>query len=210
MIPYIRPKAAGTALLLMFMLFYTACRKPETPIKGQAEKHMSMNAATTGNISLWDVYRKLPQTIAYNLAGSIRLDTARAEWIYRSKGLLTRIPTGSGRNNWLYIFQPYTDPAGIKVYAVRFYGEKNDATGFTGKQIWVDMQEWHLYGVGYTNNKPTAFLEPQPLATPGWEACMMDHGDFTWMRWAKSISGRKNGRPEPGCGLQADLMAVVV
>jgi hypothetical protein len=135
-------------------------------------------SGTAGKISLWDVYQKLPHTIAYNLADSIQFDTTRVEWIYRQTGLLVRIPTSSGTRSWIYVFQPYDAPADIKVYAVKFYQESGTSTNFTGEQAWVDLQDWHGYAVHYTNNRPDGFLEPQKLSEPGWEPCMMDHGDF--------------------------------
>ncbi len=176
---HLRWQILSAVLLICLSICYTSCRKmAESKPLPDVQKNIPLSSTRAGEISLWDSYRKLPQTIAYNLGDSIRFDTSRTEWIYRQTGLLTRIPTSTGTRNWLYVFQPYDAPDEIKVYAVKFYQESGNATNFTGKQVWVDLQTWKGYAVDYANNIPTGFLQPQELAYQDWEACMLNQGDF--------------------------------
>jgi hypothetical protein len=178
MIKHLRWQTLGIVALFL-SIFYGSCRKmPDAKQETEKQMNVPMSSSRQGDISLWDIYQRLPQTIAFNLSSDIKFYSSRIEWIYRPTGLLVRIPTTAGINNWIYAFQPNDAPSDLKVFAVKFFQEAGDGSKFTGKQMWVDLQTWKGYGVSYVNNVPTAFLKPKELAHADWESCMLSNGDF--------------------------------
>lgn len=168
----------GLLITLSLLIFYSSCRKAELP-KEKAQNRKTMSGSAQLKIDLSDVVAKLPATIMYNLGSDAKLYTSRTEWQYSNVGLIMRIPTTQGNNNYLYATKTYDKPDQTNVYAVKFIPNKSSPdTPFNGKQVWLDFQQWKGYGIEYKDGVPISYLEPQVLAIPNWEELTLEYGHY--------------------------------
>jgi len=70
----------------------------------------------------------------------------------------------------------YTPDAGSSSNSLN---ASTSSSGYTGKQIWVDLQDWKAYGIQYQNNQPISYMQPEELAEVGWEERALAYGHFT-------------------------------
>lgn len=169
-----------TLLALFSILLHSGCKKQDLVRKqgdhgptGLMQTQIGVRPIT---ISTDEIFTQLPQTIMYNLADKAKLYVGRAEWSYQKDYLMVRIPVTADSSSFIYAAKSYEYPdAGVHVYAVRFFEEPGSTPGsFTGRQMWINFQDWHVYGVRYDNGIPTNHLNPVKLADPDWETCAME------------------------------------
>lgn len=133
------------------------------------------------SISLQEIAQQLPQTVMHNIGNSVTLYTDRVQWIYKEEYLMLRIPLSEGNESWMYAVKPYNNPnGGVHVYKVNFYptNYSNDSS-FSGRQMWVNFQDWKVYGVRFENGVAINSLTPVKFADPGWEKCAMKNNLFS-------------------------------
>lgn len=169
-------------LLITLNLQLSSCKKEilDTHSPKEAESKLGMNQVNL-TIDLKDIYAKLPSTILYNLGQNDKanLYLNRAQWQYTSDGLLARIPTSTSKYNFIYAYKSYADPGTLNVYAVQFTPDANSTDdNFSGKQVWIDFQNWKAYGIQYQKNVAVSYMNPQVLAEPDWEQRAMAYGHF--------------------------------
>lgn len=173
---------AGRSILLLFFfaVAYSSCQKPELEEIKQSEELKTMNGSTQLQIDLADVVAKLPKTTLYNLGSGAQIYLNRAQWRYDDAGVMVRIPTTEeGYNTYIYVAKRYSDPEATNVYAVQYFPDAGaTSTAFSGKLMWLDLQDWSMYGISYSPNRPIDYMVPRNWASPGWETCMLDNEHF--------------------------------
>lgn len=178
--PSYKPKALyrlGIVFATLVAMLYPSCQKPE--LLSQKPKAVPISGSIDLKVDLSDVVAKLPKTLMHNLGTDAKLYVSRVQWHYNDRGIIMRIPTTSGINNYLYVTKTYANPEQTNVYAVKFIPKSLTAdTPFSGKQVWLDFQEWKGYGIEYVNGQPVNYLEPQILAAPDWESLTLKHGHY--------------------------------
>lgn len=168
------PVKAVLTLLLLASISLFSCQKEALPQKEPiADKMQAMNASVSSRIDFEDVIDKLPQSVLYNLGTQAKFDFDHVEWTNTENYLLARIPT-NGSNGYIYITQENNDPADVKAYMVQFIPDAGfNPESFSGKQTWIDLQDWHYYGIIYKNDAPISYFDPVKLARPDWEVCAL-------------------------------------
>src|SRR5690606_18129283 len=104
-----------------------------------------------------------------------------SEWIYEEEYLALRIPVVKGGFSYIYAIKPYNNPeGGVYLFGLQFLSDRqrNDSGAFTGRQMWINFQDWHVYGVRFDQRQITNHLSPIKLADPKWERCAMAHKRF--------------------------------
>jgi hypothetical protein len=172
-----------TACMLLLccssVFIYPGCRKPE-PDKLIVEKMETMDAEAPVTIKFSEIYQKLPQTIVYAAAAKLNFYTGRAEWIRTETNLTVRIPLDNTNTDFVYAVKEFNNPGETNVYIVTLELEdgatEND---FTGKKLWLDLQDWTYYAIQYEHNTAIKGIVPVVLSKSGWEQCMLDAGSFS-------------------------------
>jgi hypothetical protein len=167
---------------LMTAVSLTSCKKASLDKADEQQSKVRMEAAGM-KISVEEIYAQLPQTIMHNLADKVKIDVTRAEWIYEKDYLMVRIPLNDAVNkSYLYAVKYYSDPiAKPRVYLSQFIPDNADdskPTDFSGKQIWINLQDWQIYGVQFEHNMAVGYMQPVPIDPPNWETEMLDAGYF--------------------------------
>lgn len=157
-----------------------SCKKEfkEKPAAARPLTPMSGSASVTINIE--EAYGRLPQTIMYNLADQVTLHLDKVQWRYEEEYLMARIPLNEAENrSYLYAVKPYNAPTGpVRAYLVQFFHDPGSTQDdFSGRQMWLNLQDYNLYGVEYDHNDPVQFMDPTPI-NPYWESELYDAGLF--------------------------------
>ncbi|KAA5534585.1 hypothetical protein F0919_08160 [Taibaiella lutea] len=168
-------------LPLFLFLWITGCKKKQFNEEDKAIERMStMSGQAATGIRMSDIMKKLPQTILYALGDSVKFYTGKYESRITDSTLTVRIPTTTDGNHFVYAVRFFSNPADVKVYLISFEPERGSTpANFTGKQIWLDMQDYNYYGIQYANNVAQGYMTPVNLADPGWEECMISNGYFS-------------------------------
>lgn len=181
--------------VLLMLLAVGACKKPEISKKEPAAKLLSAHANIAINIE--DMVAKVPKTILYNLGDSLHLYLDRAQWRWESNCLKVRIPMSLNSNSFLCGIKYYDNPDETLVYISQFIHDRGSSNlNFSGMQVWIDLQDWNVYGLQYKNDSVIAYSDPIQLADPGWEQCALESGAFGFNERGKIIvkdSGNESG-----------------
>jgi len=163
------------ALVLMPCIWVQACKKPAID---EPPKEL-ISGQITLDMNIEDIYAALPQTIFYNLSkDGLQFYAGRAQWNKGTDYITVRIPTSQGDDAYIYAVKTLQDPT-IKTYAVQYLPAPNSTSAsFTGRQMWLDFQNWHAYGVQFNQGQPVAHMVPGKLVDPGWETCALENGKF--------------------------------
>ncbi len=177
--PSIKRKGLAGFLALAFItLLYPSCKKPQLEETPKPSK--TVNGQVPVTINLEEVYARLPQTVMYNLAGDVHLNLAEAQWRYEQEYVMVRIPLNNAVDrSYLYAVKPYNAPLGpVRSFLVQFLPEDGStASDFSGKQMWLNLQDGQVYGVSYVHNTATSFLTSEPTYQY-WELSMLNAGLF--------------------------------
>lgn len=166
-------------LLLACSLCYTSCRKPGVAEQQPQSVKKTITARMELKMEMADVVARMPQTIMYSLGNKAKFYTDRAQWQYTDKGLLARIPTTEGRNKYIYALKPYSNPGTIDVYAVQFMpDEAYKGDTYSGKMVWLNLQDGNLYGITYKKGMVVGQMQPQQLFPTCLEQSMLERGYF--------------------------------
>lgn len=183
--------ARSFLIFASLLLLYASCRKPDLEQQKPKASLQTMNGTEDLTIDVSDIVAKLPKTMLHNLGMRAKIYPDKAEWQYNSYGLIMRIPTSDRSNNtYIYASKSYADPSKTHVYLVAYTPPAGSASntnimsasasssGYSGKQIWVDLQDWKAYGIEYQNNQPVNYLTPQTIVVPDWESKTVQHGHY--------------------------------
>jgi|GEM_PF-3078432 len=188
------------ALILIPCIWVQACRKPAL----EDQKKELINGQITLDMNIEDIYAALPQTMFYNLSkDGLQFYVGRAQWNKGTDYIIARIPTTQGNNAYIYAVKKLQDPK-IKTFAVQYIPAANSSpSSFTGRQMWVDFQNWHAYGVQFSQGQVVSHLEPTRIVDLGWESCAMGEGNFVVNASGKIIikgttAGKTANRPTGG------------
>jgi len=169
----------GVVVFLFCMI--NGCRKPFEEKQPKPSQSTARSGSAKLTIDVEDILAGLPKTAMYNLIKDkkVNLYLGRAQWEYTPSGLTVRIPTSETNYNYLYATKRYDAPEKTNVYAVRYWpGEGSSDADFTGVTEWVDFQDWKVYSVKMEANTIISYMEPMPIASPGWEQTKMAYGHF--------------------------------
>ena len=170
----------ATLLFAFVTLFYPSCRKPSLEETTKPNMLKTVSGQTPVTINLEEIYARLPQTVMYNLAGDVHLYLDQAQWRYEQEYVMVRIPLNNAVNrSYLYAVKPYNAPLGpVRSFLVQFLPEHGSTSSdFTGKQMWLNLQDGQVYGVSYVHNTATSFLTPESTYQY-WELSMLIAGLF--------------------------------
>lgn len=165
-------------LLIVASIFILGgCKKTYEIKKEKAQSGDNKTYSADVTISIQEIFAQLPQTVMYNLKDEANFLIGSAEWIYTEEYLAVKIPVTEGGFSYIYAVKPYNNPdGGVHVYGVQFLrDEGNESDEFTGRQMWINFQDWHVYGVRFDEGQITNHLTPVKLADPGWETCAMEN-----------------------------------
>lgn len=168
------------SFLAIVSLVNFACRKTEMKENPNEKQSIKKTAISKQElfIDVEDIYAALPPIIMHNLPDA-KLYVGRAQWKYTDDGILVRIPTSEGNNGYIYATKTMANPEKVNVYAVKYIPDASSTDrSFSGKEIWIDFQDWKYYGLDYKNNIPASHMEPQVLAQPDWELLTTMHGHY--------------------------------
>lgn len=157
---------------------FSSCRKPFE--KDNPKPASTIDGQVSVIINAEEMYACLPQTIMNNLAGDVHLYLNEAQWRYEQEYVMVRIPLNNEANRtYLYGVKPYNAPLGpTRSFLVQFRPDAGSTpSDFSGRQMWLNLQDWKKYGVKYVHNHATEFMEPVGI-NPSWEAIMLDAGLF--------------------------------
>jgi len=169
----------GVVVFLFCMI--NGCKKSfqeGTPKASQVA--MTEHGAVT--IDMQEIYAALPRTVMHNVADQFKAYMGEVQWRYESEYLIVRIPLNHEQNqSFLYAVRPYNNLTGLPhVYLVQYFPESGTIDkNFTGRQMWINFQDWKAYGVKYENGQAFDSLIPVKLAEPSWESCAYDNGAFS-------------------------------
>lgn len=176
-----RPNATKAYLVaLLFISLISSCRKPDIKTNDGKGKSKLMTSSVPVTISMEEIYAQLPQSIMYNLGGTISIDVSLAEWRYEAEYVMVRIPLNQATNkSYLYAVKGYANPTGRPhVYLSEFIPDAGSTRfDFSGRQMWVNLQDWKVYGVKYSHNAATETMAPIRI-NPYWESTMNEAGLF--------------------------------
>lgn len=179
MTSYLNFCKSGILLVVLAVTgMFSACRKTFQEDKPKPVSIISGQVPTT--ITVEEMYARLPQTIMYNLADQVTLHLDKAQWRYEEEYLMARIPLNEEENrSYLYAVKPYNAPTGpVRAYLVQFFHNPGSTRDdFSGRQMWLNLQDYSIYGVEYAHNTPTRFMDPIPI-NPYWESELYDAGLF--------------------------------
>lgn len=170
------------AAILLALSLIAGCRKPDFKQNASRADLQALNGQVPVTISMEEIYAQLPQSILYNMADQIHIDVSLAEWRYEANGVMVRIPLNQSDNiSYLYAVKTYAHPtAKPRVFLSQFLPEPGSTRAdFSGKHMWLNLQDWKFYGVKYVHNTATEHMEP--IASefgPDWESNMVDEGLF--------------------------------
>lgn len=167
-------------LAIAFVAGLVSCKK-DFKGKSDAPKPLTpMSGSASATINIEEAYSRLPPTIMYNLADQVTLHLDKVQWRYETEYLMARIPLNEEENrSYLYAVKPYNDPTGpVRAYLVQFFHNSGSTQDdFSGKQMWLNLQDYSIYGVEYDHNNPVQFMDPIPI-NPYWESELYDAGLF--------------------------------
>lgn len=167
-------------VILGISLLYGSCKKSFLENQKDKQPAIAMAAPAGITISIEEIERRLPQTMVYNLAANLKFYVGRAQWSYRDNYLLVRIPLNTGDQSFVYAVKPYDNTDTVYTYLVQFLSDPDSSgTGFSGRQMWINLQNWNLYGVQYSAGTPVAGYIPLQMINPGWESCALENGLFS-------------------------------
>lgn len=172
-----RQSLAATLLFFMFSgpLFINTARS-------QVQDILNLDSAawnTALRIDVEDIWKGLPQTALFNRADSLILFVGRGEWRYNKEGLVSRIPTTAGNEQYIYAIKYYNKPDELHIFSVQFVADSGSVVGtsdFSGEKRVLDFQNWYLYRVNYQHGIATGTAAPVKLANPNWEICALSAG----------------------------------
>ncbi len=175
-----RKRLVGFLALALTTMFYSACKKPQLDETTKPLPLKAINGPVPITINLEEIYARLPQTVMYNLAGDVHLYLDQAQWRYEQEYVMVRIPVNNAVNkSYIYAVKPYNAPLGpVRSFLVQFLPEQGSTpTDFSGKQMWLNLQDGQVYGVSYVHNAATSFLTAEPTYQY-WELSMLNAGLF--------------------------------
>lgn len=191
----------GLMTLAASTLFYS-CRKTFREQLPERTNLKTMSGQVPLTIDIEEMYAALPQTIMYNLSDKVKLYIGQTQWRYGDNYLMVRVPVSDPAKpncSYLYGVKSSANPTGpVRVYLKQVLPDAHSTAGdFSGKQMWINFQDWNIYGVRYDHNVPVSSMSGIPV-NPYWETIMLNLGLFYMDGNGKIAVYDNPAHPDPG------------